>query len=543
MRNKKLFVKQYCAIFCSLFFSFSALGQTWIREYGDSSSILTYKIFEQYDKGYLFTGYKRLVIENAYGLLMKTDINGYELWSKCYGGVGSSSPLFGIDKTENEGHILIGQTTIGSSNWSALVIKTDACGEKEWCRIYHTRQRNVYGLDVKSLPGGGSIAMVGNWGNDWSKTLWLLNLDDNGDIVWQQTYGLDSLFYDPEGLQLFRTLDTTFIITGYVYSPDSGQTNPYILRPMIIKVKPDGNAVFELAWGTTMGFHGIGWATTDDSRTNLYSGTQSQLVSQSYVGPGLIKTSGAGQPLSYHNLVDTAITGGATTINWFSDSTIVMGLIWKEESSFGAPIITGVIKTDTLGNKIKFKQLIFDGDQAFKDGEITYNDKILLINSYYKSGSIKTFAFKLNSDLEYDSVYTRPFTYDSLCPHPILSDTIPLADCQMITVGLDDFLINSEKTELRIYPNPAQNLITVEIPKYLVRQTNGSGITATTVYHQWNSINLEIYDLNGRMVLSQEILKKTEKIELDVSFWNRGMYVARLVYIKEKVAETKFVLR
>ncbi|MBN1198242.1 MAG: hypothetical protein JXA23_02740, partial [Bacteroidales bacterium] len=33
---------------------------------------------------------------------------------------------------------------------------------------------------------------------------------------------------------------------------------------------------------------------------------------------------------------------------------------------------------------------------------------------------------KVNSDLEYDSIYTQPFTYDSLCPHPIISTPVEL---------------------------------------------------------------------------------------------------------------------
>jgi len=520
-----------------------ALCQTWIRTYGDSiCHTRAYRIIEHYDYGYLLSGKKFRVGFYDFGWIQKTDLNGYPLWTKMFGDSVSSSPLIGVDSTVDRGLVALGGTAKGTLNWAAYIVKLNACGEKEWCRLYRTPGRNVYGLDIQSMPGGGSIVMLGNWGMDWSKDLWLLRLDDNGDIVWQQAYGLDSTFYDPEGNQLFRTCDTNFVITGYVYSPDSGQTNPYRPRPMIIRVTPDGNAVFELAWGTTMNFEGYGWASCDDKKGNLLSGVQSQLVSQQYVGPCLVRTSKSGQPLQYHNLVDTAVTGGATTIDWFTDSTLVMGLIWKQIDGLGEPIITGVIKTDSLGNKIKFRQLINDGDQPFNDAVMTFDNKVVLINSYYQTNSVKTFAFKLNSNLEYDSIYTQPFTYDSLCPHPVVSDTMPLDDCHVVHVGLDEAAATPGLAKLKIFPNPASHQVTIEMPRYLVRKSVQSGVTITTTYHQWDHATLAICDLTGRIMHSEEVSDKTGEVTLGVSGWRPGLYYARLLYHHEMMAGEKFMV-
>jgi len=150
-------------------------------------------------------------------------------------------------------------------------------------------------------------------------------------------------------------------------------------------------------------------------------------------------------------------------------------------------------------------------------------------------------AYKLTPNLDYDSVYTTPFTYDSLCPHPIVSDTIPLDDCQVVIVGLDDAVKNPEKTKLHIYPNPAGEEITIELPQYLVRQNQGNGITATTTYFQWDRTRLDILDLTGKLVFSQEIPKQQTLIKLNVSAWSTGLYLARVVFVNEVVAEAKFI--
>ena len=523
-------------LFCQCSYS-----QSWTRLYGDTLNTFCYQVKEPYDKGYLFVGYQASNTSSISGWLMKTDINGYERWHKIYGSPSSSSILFGMDRTSDGGMIMTGQTTMKSNWWSALVMKINACGETEWCRIYSTPQRQVYGLDIQSVPGGGSIVMVGNWGYDYSKDLWLLRLDENGDIVWQQAYATDTLFYGGEGRQLFRTADTNFIITGSVYSPDSGQSNPYKSRPLIIKVKPDGTPMFELAWGVSSGFIGSGWSSVADLKHNLYTGGQLIRTNPPYgKGPCLIKTSKSGTPLFYHDIKDTSSIGGVTTLDWFNDSTMVLGIIYKI-NGMDTNSIVGAMKIDTICNELKFKQLLPQAEQQFTDAEKTFDNKILMVNNEWLVSNWQVYAFKLNPDLEFDSIYTGNFNYDSLCPHPIVSDTIPLDDCQVVVVGLDDAEKHPEKTKLRIYPNPAGEQVTVEMPQYLVKQNQGSGITATTTYFQWDRTRLDMLNINGKLMFTQEIPKQQTTVQINTSAWPAGMYLARIVFMNEVVAEAKIV--
>jgi hypothetical protein len=523
-------------LFCQCSYS-----QSWVRIYGDTLNTYCYQVKEHYDKGFLFVGYQTDDIGWGSGWIMKTDINGYERWHKWYGSPTSHSPLFSMDRTPDGGMVMIGQTSLQSNWWSAHVIKINACGETEWCRIYSTPQRQVYGLDIQSVPGGGSIAMVGNWGYDFTKILWLLRLDDNGDIVWQQAYATDPLFYDGEGYQLFRTADTNFIITGEVNSPDSGQSNPYRQRPLIIKARPDGTTVFELAWGTALGFKGSGLASVDDLKHNIYSGGQLTRSASPYgQGPCLIKTSGMGKPLFYHDMTDTSAIGGVTTINWFLDSTLVLGMIYKR-NGLDTNFILGAMKTDSFGNEIKFKQLLPEANKHINDAEVTFNNKILMVNTEWVISKLQVYAFKLNSDLEYDSIYTRNFNYDSLCPHPIISDTVSMENCHKVVVGLDDARQSPEKTKLRVYPNPAGDQVTVEMPQYLVKQNQGSGITATTTYFQWDRTRLDMLNINGKLMFTQEIPKQQTTVQINTSSWPAGMYLARIVFMNEVVGEAKIV--
>ena len=178
----------------------------------------------------------------------------------------------------------------------------------------------------------------------------------------------------------------------------------------------------------------------------------------------------------------------------------------------------------------------------FYGSDITFNNK-LIIDGITNSGLTKTYIYKLKSDLEYDSIYTTPFTYDSLCPHPIVSDTIPLDDCQTVIVGIDDPVKNSEKTKLHIYPNPAKSQVTVELPQYLVRKNEGSGITATTTYYQWDKTRLDVLNISGRLTFSLDIPKQQTSVQINTSAWSAGMYYVRLVFMNEEVVGEKFVVK
>ena len=52
---------------------------------------------------------------------------------------------------------------------------------------------------------------------------------------------------------------------------------------------------------------------------------------------------------------------------------------------------------------------------------------------------------------------------------------------------------------------------------------------------------MDVFDLYGKLMSSQDIPGKTDKVQLDVSSWAAGMYVARIVFMNDVVGMAKFV--
>jgi hypothetical protein len=96
---------------------------------------------------------------------------------------------------------------------------------------------------------------------------------------------------------------------------------------------------------------------------------------------------------------------------------------------------------------------------------------------------------------------------------------------------------------MKVFPNPASKSLTVDFPKYLKQTEKKSGIISSSIYYQWESTTLEIYDLSGKQVFSKEIPKEQQRLEMDVSGWNPGLYYFRLIYHNQTVAGEKVVIR
>jgi hypothetical protein len=180
------------------------------------------------------------------------------------------------------------------------------------------------------------------------------------------------------------------------------------------------------------------------------------------------------------------------------------------------------------------------------DALVTFDKKLLLTGTFakYTSGPAKEkiYLWKFNQQMEFDSVYTRPFTYDSLCPHAIVSDTIPL-DCDIV-VDVDEPLKHPERSQLKAYPNPATGQITVELPKYLMSEETHGSLTAGHIVHQWRQgAVLEAYDSNGVRVLQTDVPSESATMTLDVSQWAGGMYFIRLIRNGKMVGNVKVVVR
>ncbi|MDD4603472.1 MAG: hypothetical protein PHF97_06660 [Bacteroidales bacterium] len=534
-----------------LFISLSSFSQNWPKIFGTSSyTWLQGGLVESYDKGYIIAGQvdPGPMVPQMYAWLIKTDINGNKLWTKTVFSSSYQIAFGGLDKTPDGGFVLTGVTTMLDADYYDVVfIKFNACGEKEWCNIVSTPGNSDFGMKIKSIPDG-SISLV-KYFQDWiTKRIWLFKLDDTGNILWEKLINeSDSVIQNAEGRDILVTSTKDFLVTGDAYEGSPGHT--YYLRPLIIKTDSNGNDLWTLPFGTTNGFRGMGSKFPSENQSGFFYTSSTHFRDSVPFGgpPCFLKISPNGQEAYYRDLIldsiilgPGTIVGGASTLNLKNNDSLFISSVWRDRNNVQN---IGILKSDTLGVVSKVKVLFQDVFySSIGESLITFNDKLLASGNFnIPDSTMNIYLYKFNSNLEFDSIYSEPRIYDSLCPYPIISDTVNLDDCGIIS-SIHDPLREPEFFNLKTYPNPADTKITIEIPQYLVRKSQGNGLTSTTIYHQWNSATLEIYDLFGKRVYSTEIQQKTEKLHIDITGWHSGMYDARIVFMKEVVASAKFLV-
>ena len=528
--------------------SFTCSSQVWPKIYGGNTYNWCNQVIEKYDKGYMIDvqvdpGYQ---VQQRYSWIIKTDINGNQLWTKSIFSNAYQAVLESIENTPDGGVIASGATNIlDPSNYDVAFIKYNACGEKEWCRIFSTPGNTEYARKVIK-SGNDYIGLVAYYltlSYDTNR-IWLFKFDQEGNFIWEKWVNItaDSITNE-EGNSLSSIEDENFIITGDGYDASGGGPYAY-LRPLIIRTDSVANVEWALPFGKNNGFRGHLATNIQQNQSGFYYlGATHFYTVPNGDSPCLLKVTPGGEESYYKDLIlDSQLEPQVNAVNLQNNDSLFISMGWLD---FNDIVHIAIVKTDTLGNIDKTKTLLLSADVycgGMRSAMFSFDGNYVVAgNLNPDSTTTKIYLYKLTPNLDYAPLNTQPRIYDSLCPHPIVSDNTNLDDCAIIT-NVDDPFRNPEKFNLAVYPNPARDKLTIEIPGKLARKTGSGAMQITTIYHQWDKATLEIYDLSGKLVFSKEINKQTERVELNVGTWQTGMYAARLVFMNSIVAEAKFVV-
>jgi hypothetical protein len=390
----------------------------------------------------------------------------------------------------------------------------DVCGEIEWCRVLISADQN-YGVGVFQQYDGSYIGLLQYYGEgaEYSRFS-LIKMDQTGVPIWiSQLAQEDSLISNEDMDYLYMTSDNNYLVSGSCFHPG--------FKPFWIKTDTTGSQLWDLMW---QGGMGTAYQVVESSFNNFYSiGTFAG--SGMPFTPTLFKFDYLGNEIYQEYILGDTIDGGeAKSICLLNDSTILAGVIWGSLPLSNVIYSSELFKMDTLGN-ILDRRLLLNEDKAPKCIIESTDGKILVIGYYVVDNNFDIYLWKMNQDLEDDTLYTQPMTYDSLCPYPITSDTVDL-NCSLF-VNIDEIPTKEEyESTIKISPNPATEWVTLSFPDNLA-----SG---------W--VELSIYDLLGREVLSRNIYPENRLVSLYVSDLPSGIYLIMAHDSRKQVMKGKFIV-
>ncbi len=493
----------------------TGFSQNWPKVYGNNIMALGYKIMENYDHGYLICG---SVMKDGstfkYGWVIKTDINGNVLWDRKFGDSYREDYFLDMDKTEDNGWIISGVTSQLDIMNDPVFVKLNTCGEIEWCKIYPSYGFNA-GNSVISLDNGDFLGMLRYYGDDGQNfRMSLVKMDANGEPLWIKNLAQqDTAAHNEDGYYLYRTPDSNYLVTGRTFNPT--------IRPYLIKTDTSGNEIWDIDWPLgTGGYAGQSSFTSDNM---IYNASHLKFPDHPKV-PYLLKLSEDGEKIDQYPLMgDTIENGGAETIYLLNDSTLYTGITWTDD-----PLLqygySDILKTDTLGS-LKIQRRLIDGMFPPSCITETTDSNILVLGFYPVGGNWDIYLWKMNQDLQDDTLSTQTLTYDSLCPYPIVNDTLAL-DCGLF-VDIKDIPTQEQyESTIRISPNPAKDWIVLNLP-----EGNYS-----------NPVELSIYNLFGQEVKTQLTRAQNHNISLNISDLSPGLYIAVIKGSGSRMMKGKFIV-
>jgi hypothetical protein len=190
---------------------------TWRKTFGGPQDDLVRSIIQAGDGKLLLAGQTE-----SYGAggsdiyIIKTDLEGNQLWSKTIGGAlddGANA----VTQAADGGYVIAGYTTSNTGALNAYLVKTDSQGQLLWNRTYAGSAFN----SVSNTNDGGYI-LAASFANAFN----LVKVDSTGQMQWSKNYALSGA---GESTCAIQTSDGGYAITGYV-SDASGANSTRLLK-------------------------------------------------------------------------------------------------------------------------------------------------------------------------------------------------------------------------------------------------------------------------------------------------------------------------
>ena len=221
--------------------------EVWNKTYGGSTHEYGYSVAQTTDGGYIITGlYHTETAIFADVLLIKTYPNGTQEWNNTFSGESTYDIGNCVLQASDGGYIIVGQTgAIGvNGNTNLWLIKANSTGDLEWQKTFGGPYADLGYWVIQSSDGGYVITgYTYSYDAGINKDLWLIKTNSTGDLEWNKTIGGGA---NDEGRCVVQANDGGYIIAGSTNS--YGTDNQEV---WLVKTDQNGNHLWNQTYGVS----------------------------------------------------------------------------------------------------------------------------------------------------------------------------------------------------------------------------------------------------------------------------------------------------
>ena len=192
----------------------------WEERYGGNGPETADRVDIDPAGNVLITGSTGSYTDNYDALLILADSDGNPIWENYYGAQGGEG---GYDRANSSvitssGCIALAGESNDPDNCGMYFVLTDSDGEK-LTESFHGNIFYDYASDIVETPDGGFL-LIGASKDRFTcdNDLYVVKLNENGDLVWEQEYGDENL--DEWGTSIVSTGSGTYLAAGQKETED-----------------------------------------------------------------------------------------------------------------------------------------------------------------------------------------------------------------------------------------------------------------------------------------------------------------------------------
>ncbi len=293
------------------------------------------------DGGYLIAGNSSSFGEGSKDILfLKLNASGKIDWQKSIGGNDDESAL-SVVQTSDGGYIAVGWTfSVGAGGTDAWIVKISPDGNLEWQKAYGgTGYEFAYSI-IETNDGG--FLFVGNTDSSTGKDndVWVVKLNNNGDVVWQKTYGGTN---EESARAVRQNPDGTYTIGAWSKSFGNGSSDFWLL-----KLNSDGSILWQKSYLTQKDANFFAFERTKDNGFILVGGLNISTNSNPDYDFFVVRIDEFGSPVWKKTYGGSGTDQASTIAASETSGFLVAGWTFSFDDAMASDIL--VLKIDEDGN-------------------------------------------------------------------------------------------------------------------------------------------------------------------------------------------------
>ena len=505
---KKILIVLALVLLAVCAFTQTAPDILWTQTYGSIRNRCCKSMQQTIDNGFILAGGTHSIEDSYDFYLMKTDVDGNELWNQTYGGI-EYDLCNSVIQTSDGGFVLAGYTSsYGAGAKDFWLLKTDAEGNELWNQTYGGSNHDVCHAMQQTTDGGFVLAgYTSSYGAGQSDG-WLVKTDAEGNELWNQTYGgtADNRLYSMQ-----QAMDGGYVLAGRT-SEDF----------WVVRASDNGNAIWaQIYTGSATGSYDAAY-------------TIKEIISGGFIFAGVScfgMSNWGGYFVVKIDVDGNQIWNGSYVIDNFFQETYCHSI---QEISAGNYVFAG----ESGYNNIQLCRLAPEVQVDFI-ADITEENAPLEVNfTDLSTDNVLEWQWDFQNDGTIDSYEQNPtYIYDTVGIYSVcltvtdsISERTELKENYITVnaVSADEYTLSVTNELIDNYPNPFNGATTISF--------------SLTAEHAENA-EIEVYNMKGQKVENLPITNSlNQQIIWNANNFASGVYFYKLMVDGNPVDTKKMIL-